>query len=271
MKNIFLAALLCTGVTAFSQQPNVINSVKTLSGVQQPFLFSVSTLTEPGWNINYSGSYGKNTTNPFGFNGVDQQFAVSGYLGSRFTLYAKAGIGFNESGGIRSLQQVEVIRDLIGGGGKAQGFRFGTGLGVRREWTNENVVFSRLTAALGNKLWNLAGNLLIEKAFDKDRDEVDLITAVGFHHKLGKQFFAGFEAAGEDLEGFWDKDEAEGGAKLFIGPSVNMTTKDSHFLFSLSGGPIIYATSSTRNIDSAPRDLNLSNNGYTVRFRVGFK
>jgi hypothetical protein len=85
------------------------------------------------------------------------------------------------------------------------------------------------------------------------------------------QFFAGVEALGEDLEGFWEADEAEGGAKLLVGPSVNYAPRGSRFAFSVCGGPIFYATHSNVIPSEAVRDLSeVGQNGYTVRAQISF-
>src|SRR5476651_455781 len=88
-------------------------AVKAQDPVSQPFLFSVNTLTpgSPHWSINTSGNYAEHTTGSFGYDGMDQQVAVKGYLGNRLTLYANADLGFARAGGTTSAQQAEVIRD----------------------------------------------------------------------------------------------------------------------------------------------------------------
>ncbi len=236
----------------------------------QPFLFSVNTLTgsSPKWNLNYSGSYGKHTSGPFGYDGLDQRFAVKGYMGNRFTIYANAAIGFANEGGVRSSQQAEIIKDLIGGR-KPLGPRLGFGLGLNRDWDGVGALFSRLTASWDASKWKFGGNMMFEKAFSGTRDQIDFTTTVGFQHQIAGPFFAGFEAIGQDLEGFWEQDEAEGGAKLLIGPSINVAPSNSKFALSVCGGPVFYATKSNVLPSDAIRDLN-TRNGYTVRAMVSF-
>ncbi|MDB5014840.1 MAG: hypothetical protein JWQ25_3042 [Daejeonella sp.] len=262
-------------IAAFSLNVNAQTSSKAKPAQlknTQPFLFSVNTITQENaaWSINYAGSYGDKTTNPFAFNGVDQHLAIKGYLGSRFTLFANAGLGFNRSGGTRSTQQLEIIRDFIGGK-NALGFRMGAGLGAIREWTNSKAIFSRVVAEYDSKAWKMGGNMRFEKSFDAARDKIDLISSIGIHRRVSESFFGGLEAVGEDLEGFWDEEEAEGGAKLFIGPSINYVPSNSKLAFSLSGGPIIYATKNETLVSSAPRNLNqTAGSGYTIKFQMTF-
>lgn len=266
---VFLSIVFCSKAqNKMISQPSSLGSLAS-----QPFLFSVNTLTSENqkWNIHYSGSYGERASGQFGYDGLGQQFGVKGYLGNRFTLYATASVGFANGGGISSAQQAEVIRDLIGGK-EAFGFRLGAGLGLSRDWSNTGSAISRITASFDELNWRLVGNLRFEKAFDKTRDKLDFISGLGFQHQITNGFYLGFEALGQDLEGFWEKDEAEGGAKVMIGPSVNLSPSHSKLSFSLSGGPVFYATRSSVVPSEAIREIGsvASGNGYTIRALVNF-
>ncbi|MBS7564067.1 hypothetical protein KHS38_06580 [Mucilaginibacter sp. Bleaf8] len=271
----FLCALLMGLAVQAQVQPNATNAgqVAMAGNLSQPFLFTVNTLTgdNPYWHLNYSGSYGERVAGPFGYNGVDQQFAVKGYLGNRFTLFANAAFGFARTGGMTSSQQAEVIRDVIGGK-QLFGPSIGIGLGVSRDMSNVKAMFSRVTAYFNTAAWRVGGNMRFEKAFDSSRDDIDLVTSVGFHHRIAGNLYAGVEAVGEDLEGFWEEDEAEGGAKLLVGPSLNMVPANSRFAFSVCGGPVFYATRSRVAPSEAIRDIGTiaSQNGFTLRAMVTF-
>ena len=118
----------------------------------------------------------------------------------------------------------------------------------------------------------MAGNLRFEKAFDKSRDKLDFISSFGYQHRVSSVLYLGFEALGQDLEGFWEKDEAEGGAKVMIGPSINLEPNHSKLSFSISGGPVFYATHSQVIPSEAIREIGsvASGNGYTIRALVNF-
>ena len=269
-KKIF--ALLITmimGAAAMAQLPEE-NDRYTAKRTPEPFLFSVTTLTPKDlpWSLNYSTSYGERVTGPFGYNGIGQQFAIKGYLGSRFTLYANAAFGFPHEGDISSAQQAEIMRDFIGGK-KTLGLRMGLGLGVNRDYNNVKSILSRVTVSFDAPRWKAGGNLLLEKAVASNRDNIDVITSIGFHYRFLGNLYGGFESIGEDLEGFWDEKEAEGGAKLLVGPSLNMTTNNSRMSFSVSGGPVFYATHSVVTNPEALRELP-SQPGLTLRARVTF-
>ncbi|MFV0592254.1 MAG: hypothetical protein ACK5M7_12780 [Draconibacterium sp.] len=237
----------------------------------EPFLFSTSTLTSQDlpWVLSYGGSYGNNLSRGFGFNGVDQQLGVKGYLGNRFTMLAYVSLGVaSADNSVVSAQRAEIIRDLVGGK-KTDGIRLGLGGGLSRDYGGVFSVVSRLTGAFENRRWKLAGNLLLEKALSGDRDKVDVLTSLGIHYKISDHFYAGAEAIGEDLEGLWEEEEAEGGARMMFGPSLNLVPGGSRFSFSLSGGPAVYLTRSVVTNPDAIRDLP-GENGMTVRARVVF-
>lgn len=272
MKKALLISLIVFSavLSAKSQQFTNDHRYVNQTDATQPFLFSINTLTAntPSWSLNYSGSYGENVASNFGYNGVDQQFSVKGYLGNRFTLYANAALGFANNGGNASAQQAEVLRDFFGGK-QAYGPRLGLSFGVSRDYSNVKAIFSRITASFDAAAWRFGGNMRFEKAFSSTRDDIDLITSVGFHHRVVGKLYAGFEAVGEDLEGFWEADEAEGGAKLLVGPSLNMTPDNSRFSFSVCGGPVFYATHSPVIPSEAVRDFT-GQNGFTLRALVSF-
>ena len=274
-KSLFALFTLLLATAAVHAQSVTDTRAVNANGRQavQPFLFSVNTLTggSPYWAINASTNYAERTSGQFGYDGAAQQISVKGYLGNRFTFYANADVGFARNGGLNSAQQAEVIRDIVGGK-QTYGARFGLGLGANRDFSNVGAVFSRFTASYESQRWRLGGNLRVEKAFSGSRDEIDLVTSLGFQHRLTGPVFAGIEAMGQDLEGFWDTAEAEGGAKLLIGPSINITPENSRLSFSASGGPVFYATHSTVLGSGAVRDIGniATQNGYTIRAMVSF-
>jgi hypothetical protein len=272
MKKIYLLALSILVFCDFCKAQQMEPGLQPATFQQpQPFLYTINTLNPGGrnWSLNYSGGYGERTVTPLGFDGVDQNLSVKGYLGAKFTFLATLGTGVS-NGTVHTLQQAEVLRDFIGGNRPA-GFRIGGGFGFRREFNNDAVAFSRIAAAYDVTSWKLGANVRFEKAFDTKRDGLDVISSLGVLRHISGGFFGGVEAVGQDLEGFWESDEAEGGARLLVGPSLNYAPASSRFAFSLCGGPIIYATHSTLTQgEFAYRELP-NTNGFTLKFNVGFR
>jgi len=275
IKKIYLPLFFLMLIIECCQAQQLMQTTPQNSTLEQPqpFLFTINTLNPSGrnWSVNYSGGYGEHTVTPLGFDGVDQNISAKGYLGSKFTFLATLGTGFSNNGSVHTLEQAELLRDFIGGN-QPMGFRIGAGLGFRHEFNNDNVAFSRITAAYDVTRWKIGANVRLEKAFATNRDGLDIVTSVGVHRHIAGRFFGGFEAVGQDLEGFWETEEAEGGARLMVGPSINYAPANSRFAFTLCGGPIIYATRSanTQGQFAAYRELP-TNNGFTLKFNVGFR
>jgi hypothetical protein len=268
-RTLLLLLTIITGFTSIAQV-NEKDELYLPKRTPEPFLFSKTTLTSSDipWSLDYSASYGERVSGQFGFDGVGQQLGLKGYLGKKFTLYGQAAFGFDLEHNVTSAQQAEVIHDFIGGT-KVQGFKLGAGLGIGRDFSSVISLLSRVTVSYDDINWKAGGNILFQKSFSANRDAVDIISSIGFHHRLYGSLYGGFETVGEDLEGFWDPQEAEGGAKLLVGPSLNMTTKDSKMSFSVSGGPVFYATQNQASNPDAIRELP-SQNGLTLRAKVIF-
>jgi hypothetical protein len=112
------------------------------------------------------------------------------------------------------------------------------------------------------------GNLMLEKPMSGERDAMDLITTFAAGRRLGSAVTMSVEAVGQDLEGFWDPAEKDGGARLMVGPSLAIAPPTARWQLTLGGGPIIRATRSGF-ASAADRPLPVRN-GYVVRSGVGF-
>jgi hypothetical protein len=239
----------------------------------RPFVFTVtpgpsgpaSLPDSPRWTAYYDSGYGERTSEPFGYDGVEQRFGVQGRLASGFTLLGHVGLGIGEAA-TRSSQQAEVLKDVLGATSRV---RLSVGVGARREWEGTNAALARVCLGWSGKNTVLFGNALLEKPFASGRDPVDLITTLGWLQSVGHGLRLGVEAVGEDLEGFWDAEEAEGGARLYAGPALHWTAPAGRLWLSASGGPIVHATRSSRS-SPAPRPLGATANGFTIRASVGY-
>jgi hypothetical protein len=236
----------------------------------RPFVYTVTTsgpASAPdrrSWAVYYDSGYGERATDPFGYNGVEQRLGFQGRLGTGVTVLGHAALG---AGGeaTRSSQEAEVLKDVLGSGSRT---RLAVGLGARREWGGTTAALGRVSLGWSGRRTLLFGNLRLEKPFAEGRDAVDLITTLGWLQRVGRGLRIGVEGVGEDLEGLWEPGEAEGGAKLYVGPTLHWSTPTERLWLSASGGPVVYATRSGRT-SPAPRPLDASGNGFTVRVSVG--
>jgi hypothetical protein len=235
----------------------------------RPFLFTVtpsSAQSKERWTVHYDAGYADRTGQSFCYDGMEQRVGVQGALGHGWTLLGEAGLGLKTSAATRTTQEVELLKDLRA---PASGPRLAVGLGLRREWEGSSVLLGRVSAGAVFARSSLFGNLRFERAFAKGRDGLDVVTTVGWLRQAGSVVRLGVEAVGEDLEGLWDREEAEGGAKVFLGPSVHLMAPGRPWSLSLCGGPILYASRSPR-ASGAPRPLGADGNGYTVRASLGY-
>ena len=239
--------------------------------VIRPFVFTVTTSradTGTGaraWTAYYDAGYAERADEPFGYDGVGQRIGFQGGLGSRFTLLGHVAVGVKADAATRSSQEAELLRDLLG---PSSSLRLAVGLGGRREWEGTTAALGRVSLGWSDHNTLLFGNLGFEKPFAAGRDALDVISSLGWLQRLGRGWRVGVEAVGEDLEGLWEADEAEGGAKLYAGPAVHWSSSTERLWVSASGGPVVYATRSGRT-SPAPRPLDAAGNGLTLRLAVG--
>jgi hypothetical protein len=140
----------------------------------------------------------------------------------------------------------------------------GTNIGMRHEYSGANVALARVVGARVTQRAAVAADVLFEHPFVSRRDAVDVVTTVGAMRALTSRVWLGVEAVGSDLEGFFDTEEAEGGATLLVGPTVAVAVSDKWRLV-VGGGPVIRATTSATRPDQP-------SSGYVVRtsLRLGW-
>jgi hypothetical protein len=87
----------------------------------------------------------------------------------------------------------------------------------------------------------------VEQATSAGRahDAADLITTLGWSRRVTDRISVGAESIGQDLEGFWDPSEADGGAKLLVGPSFLVQSKRGDWMASVVAGPVAHRPSVT--------------------------
>jgi hypothetical protein len=233
----------------------------------RPFLFTITTAQPPDvrWTAHYDPGYAERTDAPFGYDGFEQRIGLQGSLGHGFTLLGQVGLGVAGDAGTQSTQEAELLKDLLG---EARGLRLAVGLGMRREWEGTTALLGRISLGHAFRRSALHGNVRLERPFTEGRDEVDVITSLGWLRRVSPAVSLGLEAMGEDLEGLWDAEEAEGGARLFVGPSLHVAPPGHRFYLTLGGGPIVRVSPNDRT-SPAPRDLG-GKNGFTVRISAGY-
>ena len=238
------------------------------SAQERPFLFTVTAPAAPSRTvIFYDAAIGRGTFEPFGGDRVEQLVGVQAALSSRLALLARTSLAVDRNVN-RVAQQAELLTSVLRAA--SNGLDVAVGAGVLHEYSGTNALLARLSAGRSFSSSQLYGNLLFEKALAPDRDEMDVMTTIGWSHNITGILRAGIEAVGQDLEGFWSSTEAEGGAKLYAGPAISFAPPESRWQLTVGGGPILRAGANPR-MSGALRDLPSSvNSGFVLRTSLSF-
>lgn len=111
------------------------------------------------------------------------------------------------------------------------GVALDVGMGVTRDYRGDTIPRFRVAASQeqGAAAWSASGNFEVPVG-NLERDELDVMVALAGSLRATRALRVGVELAGEDLEGLFDDEEAEGGARLLAGPSVRVELPSDLYL-----------------------------------------
>lgn len=241
-----------------------VGTATSVAAQERPFLFSVTTTSQekPAARFDYDVGVGEHAFQSDTANQPEQRLGVQASYG-RLTFLGRLGVATDGSS-YQSSQSGEVLYSLLRPGAPLS---VASGGGVLHEPDGVNVLLARVVAGRIADVWRLDGNLLFQKALAPGRDAVDLITSVGWARKLTRGVSLGVEALGEDLEGFWSADEAEGGARLLAGPSLVVSPSGQRWQLMATGGPLFHPADTGRS-SGAFRDLPPDTNRSSYAFKA---
>ena len=178
--------------------------------------------------------------------GTESDFGVGvDVVGRPWTVRSTTSMTTLPIDGVRrpTFQQVELLRPLF----SVNSASVAGGGGIRQEWDGSPVLIGRVLAGADVAGGRLQGSFVLEHAMTSGirRDAADVVTSVGWSHRIGNRIAIGVEGIGQDLEGFWDPTEAEGGAKLLVGPSLHVRSRSGHWSASATAGPVLRSQSTT--------------------------
>jgi hypothetical protein len=182
----------------------------TNASVTRPF---ASNLVGPGTTIDAGGEVG--VVGPLAFQAI-------GMLGG-------LGTASGAAAGILTGARVELLREGP--------LRLALGAGYLRELGGEGGAWTRVHASWQTGRVRLAGVLHGEKVFAPRRDAVDVMVTAGASYRLGRYVRSGIEYVAQDLEGYFEREEAEGGVRHFVGPNASFNLADDRF--AISAGPAV--------------------------------
>lgn len=167
--------------------------------------------------MEWASVIGTREARPFGNEGLEQRVGASYGLTNRVSAEGWGGALITESEvkyGVAGEVTVGVLRQ------EDQGLNLSVGVGYLMDYQDAPVPRVRITAGRDYGSWNTVGAALVEVPQAEDRDEVDIILAGAVSYPLNARSRLGAELIAEDLEGYWEEEEAEGGAKLIVGPTL---------------------------------------------------
>jgi hypothetical protein len=258
------AVIICGFITA---APVLGQSTNTTQ--DRLFLFSVSTpRTEtPHASVHVETGFGERPFDLTEGDQPEQRLGVQASVGHRLTFIGRVGVVSNQSSA-RTSQQGEILFTVVRSPDRQA--TVAAGLGVRHEPQGVNVLLGRVAAGRTFSAWRVDGNAIFEKPLSIGRDTMDLITTIGLARRVMRSVHVGVEMIGEDLEGFWDPNEAEGGARLLAGPSIRFTPRSAKWQIGAAGGPMLHATRSA-GTSGATRSLpNAVKDGYAIRASLSY-
>jgi len=197
-------------------------------------------------------------------NGPEQRVAVQLSKG-RLTVIGRFDLASSPSTSSTSYETSQAAEALVSFGSKR--LAVAAGGGVLHEATGVDVLLARVVAGRETDAWRAHGNMLLQAPISSTgRDAVDVLTTVVWARKITPALAVGVEAIGEDLEGFWEAREAEGGARLLVGPTIHVAPTGRSWQITATGGPTVHPSDTGRS-SPALRDLppTAKRVGYAVR------
>lgn len=230
-----------------------LTSTARLAAQDRPFIFSVATAkpsSEQRVRVDFETGAGERAFASDTANRPEQRIGVQVSSG-RITVLARVGLS-SVGSAYESSQSGELLVSLLDRG--ASRVALAAGGGVLHEAGGVNVLLGRVVAMREVPAWRAHANLLLQKPLAADRDAVDLATSAGWARRVTPAVALGVEFVGEDLEGFWEPSEAEGGARLLLGPSLHVMPRGRRWQLTAAGGPTLHPAANPRSSD-ALRDL----------------
>ncbi len=152
--------------------------------------------------------------------GLVNELRVEGGLHERVALFADGLLAPPLAGEARA-------REAFGGGlrvlvtdPESRGFRLALSAAYLHDFEQVSAVAGRAEASLDIRRLRLASMIHTERAFAANRDSVDLYAVAGASYRVLDSLRIGAEYVGQELEGAWQPDEAEGGIRHFAGATL---------------------------------------------------
>ena len=165
----------------------------------------------------YELGYGTRDTRFVGEKGTDQRLRLRYQLTDYLNLEATGGL-LLQTGHARSMASVEANIELLDD--LEQGIGLDIGAAYLFDYRADHVLRFRTSLSKTFGIVQLVAAGILDLPLTGDRDELDLMVSLAGAISITPWFSQGLELAAEDLEGLWEPDEAEGGARFMAGPTA---------------------------------------------------
>ncbi|GJG89231.1 hypothetical protein tb265_44120 [Gemmatimonadetes bacterium T265] len=232
----------------------------------RPYVFLVTpTAPRPGaWLATAEAGYAAQAFQPIGGEGVGPALSLQGQVTRALALFVRAGAAADARTTRTSLEgELRLTAHPFAGAGT--GTYVTLGAGALRAYDATTALRARVGAGHAFARSRVDADVAFDHVLAAGRDPVDVVTTLGWMRAVGPRAHLGVEAVGQDLEGFWDREEAEGGARVFLGPSGGVSV--GAWQVSVSGGPTLRASTSGR-VSDAPRPLSTTAGRYGLGLRT---
>ena len=210
-----------------------------------------------GTEVELESAVGTRDIRPFGRRGIENGVRVRHRFSRRLSMEAWGGALVSET--IRGAGEIRL--GLVLFDDEKRGIDVTGGFGVRRDFEGVVIPEAGLSAGIDWGHVILRGSGRVEMPRSDQRDAVDLLIGLGAAYRLSSSAALGIECAGEDLEGFWDEDEAEGGARLVAGPTLLYSPTASLSIRANVGGTMQMTSSRPGSPDGSDADHSPSEAG----------
>ena len=241
-------ALATLALTLLSARPALAQATESA----RPYVFMITPFSDAAgrpWVAAIETGFARQAFQPLGGEGMGEAVMLQAPLTQAFSLLLRGGAAV-DAGTTRSSFEGELRAVTHPLGGTRTYLSFGAG--AVRGYDATNALRLRVGAGQSFARSRVDADVALERPLATGRDAVDVVTAVGWMRVLRPGVQLGLEAVGQDLEGFWDREEAEGGARIYAGPSASMRV--GAWQLGATAGPVVRASRSDRT-SAAERPL----------------
>ncbi len=193
------------------------SSVKALEAT--PFIYQgIGSRGDEKAVVEWGTAFGTREITPISERGVEQELCIDVGLMEFMAVELGGGMLLEDTKETLYSFHTEALVNLLNE--HRAGINLGIALGFIRDYRYANIPRVRLMMDKSIGDFRIAFSGLLEFPIASHRDPVDIILSLASSYAIFESFQVGLEAVGEDLEGFWESDESEGGAKILGGPTI---------------------------------------------------